>query len=900
MSLPLAARLALVGTAALALGVPAYAYLATRDLERSWRQFQHGQELTWPPPSKPGGGPDLDGPLAAVAAAGRLGVAVVVGLALLVLCARGWQRYRRARQTVTWELRLGRDDTANPYRVQEAFEGILGAIAARWYQRLWAGQDHLALETHRLPDRSIRFTVCAPRRLRAAIAGPLEDLYPDVRLVEVSGRPRWTRHVVRLKKRRPFVLSVQTTKDYEHAFSESLVALLGSLDRELTVQLLLTPAADFVYHRARRQLKRRERGLNQRDRRDPIDPGMDSVVEAKELKGALELQHRSLCYFDLRVAGDDLNAVQRVAGLFSQLRSENELVRRHMRVRRRLYAGRLVAALTNLLPGLHTGVLSTSELATLWQLPRARAKHARLLRAAVRRVPAPPEICRDPALQLLEDEHGPVGLYPEDRKYGQAFMGGQNSGKSSQMARGIAADAADPSRAMFLADAKDDLAKLALGLIPPERTVHYIDLARPEAGFNPLAIDARPGARASVFLKALIEANPEGAIQARSDALLRQGVDAVCAAEQRPTTWHIYRMLSPAGGAYRERVLARLAGQPGTDFALYYWRREFPELLGDKGRANEVLEAPLNKIRRLISTPEVDVVLRHPYSIDIEGAIRRGEVVIVNGAKASIGEDNTSLLLQLLLQLVRRAVQAQQALPEPERRRVSLYVDEAHNVLTPSTATLLAEGRSAGLEACFAWQFSAQVRDELVRSGVRSLLQSISIFRMREMEDARSLAGLAMDVYSDRISVDREDQERLRFSADDILRLPVHTAINLWNARGTPRPGFIARTLPMQDLYNQELAAHHLAAQRARGGHHLAYLPAPLDTIDPGAPEPPRGAVQAAAETPQSSAGATLERRKEDAPRRPRLRPIGQANAALGADDGATPAEPPDELEDLL
>ena len=57
-----------------------------------------------------------------------------------------------------WELRLGRDDLANPYHVQEAFEGILGAISTRWYERLWRGPDHLALEIHRLPDLSIRFT----------------------------------------------------------------------------------------------------------------------------------------------------------------------------------------------------------------------------------------------------------------------------------------------------------------------------------------------------------------------------------------------------------------------------------------------------------------------------------------------------------------------------------------------------------------------------------------------------------------------------------------------------------------------------------------------------------------------------------------------------------------------
>jgi hypothetical protein len=834
----------LVATTLLAL--PASAYLATHDVGRTVRELAAGQPPTWPPAPKPGsppGGADLVREVGARARGpARAAAVMLLGGAALLVVSRLVHRHRRAGELATFELRLGRDDLANPYRVQEALEGIAGAISARWYERLWRGQDHFALEVHRLPDRSIRFTLAAPRRLVPAIAGPLEDLYPDVRLIEQHGRPGWAAAVVRLKKRRSYVLSLQTVRTYEHAFCESLVALLGSLQANTTVQLVLCPAPALIHRRARRLLKRRERALNQGDRQDPLDPGMDSVVEAKELKGGLETQHRSLLYFDLRVAGEDPDAVRRIAGSFSQLRSENELVRRDLRLRRRLYARRLERALPNPLPGLRSGILSTSELATMWQLPRARAKLARIPRSPLRRAVAPPEICRDPTRRLLVDEHGPVGIHPEDRKFGQALMGGQGSGKTSEMAPAVAIDARDDERAIVVADAKEELARLVLGLIPAHRTVHYIDLGRPELGFNPLTINASPGTRASIFLGALIEANPPGAIQARSDDLLRQAVTVVCAVERRPTVWDVYRMLSPGDGSYRDWGLTRLDQIPGMDFARYYWRREFPELLRDRSRTLEVLDPPLNKLRRLLSTPQVDVVLRHPYSLDIEGAIERGEVVVINGAKAVAGEDNTKLLFQLLLRLVHRAIQAQQALPEQQRRRVALYVDEAHNVLTPSVATMLAEGRSAGLEACFAWQYSAQVRDELVRSGVRSLLQSISVFRMRELDDARSLAGLAMDVYSDRISVDQDEQERLRFSADDIIRLPVHTAINLWVARGTPRAGFVARTLPMQDLYDPALAAHHLAAQRERGGHHLAHLPAPLgDKLVPD--DPPHDSV---------------------------------------------------------
>src|SRR3954466_2790771 len=106
-------------------------------------------------------------------------------------------------------------------------------------------------------------------------------------------------------------------------------SLLSAHDHETTVQLVLAPAPGFVHRRARRLLKRRERSLQQADHRDPGELGIDSVVEAKELKGALELQHRSLLYFDLRVMGRDATTVRRAAGLYAQLRSENALIVRH-------------------------------------------------------------------------------------------------------------------------------------------------------------------------------------------------------------------------------------------------------------------------------------------------------------------------------------------------------------------------------------------------------------------------------------------------------------------------------------------------------------------------------------------------------------------------------------------
>jgi hypothetical protein len=826
-------------------------YVASRDWEHLGRQLELGRTITWPPRARPGYEPPPvvdDAAVVAdqVAQALVYVVALAVGLALIVVVRRVVERRRRARAMTSWELRLGRDDLANPYRVQEAFEGIAGAINARWYDRLWRGCDHFAVEISRVRDTSIRFTIAAPAHLGPAIRGPLEDLYPDVELLENDGSPYWTSTIVRLKKGEPFVLSIQTNRNYEHAFSESLVALLGAHDHTVTTQLVLTPAPAHVDRRARKLLKRRERSLQRADHRDPGELGIDSVVEAKELKGALELQHRSLLYFDLRIVGEDTTTVRRVAGLYAQLRSENALQAHQVWVRRRLYARRVHYAMPNPFPSLRTGVLSTSELATLWQLPRARVKNARLPRATVRRAIAPPDIERDASRVLMHDERGPVSIAPADRKYGHALIGGQGGGKSSVMARHFANDARDPDRAVILIDPKGPLAELCLGLVPPGRSVHYMDLGRPEVGFNPLAIKTSPGVRAAVFLQALIDANPPGAIQAASDSFLRQAVAAVCMVEDQPTLWHVYKMLDYGKtSTYRETVLNRLEGVPGAEFALTYWANDFPALTLDRGFAAQALNPPRNKIERLISTREVDTLLRHPHGLDIEGVLERNEVLVVAGAKASVGEDNTILVTQLLLQLLHRAIQAEQEKSPGRHGRVSLLIDEAHNVLTPSVAKMLAEGRSAGLEAVFAWQYSAQIRDEVIRSGVRSLLQSMSIFRMREMEDARSLAGLAMEVYSDRISVDQEEQERLRFSPDDIVKLPVHRAVNLWVAGGVPRGGFMAETLPMEALHDEAAAESHLVAQRERGGHHPPFLPDPVaaPAVPPVAPDasPPSG-----------------------------------------------------------
>ena len=204
------------------------------------------------------------------------------------------------------------------------------------------------------------------------------------------------------------------------------------------------------------------------------------------------------------------------------------------------------------------------------------------------------------------------------------------------MARHFANDARDPDRAVVLIDPKGPLAELCLGLVPAERTVHYLDLGHPEIGINPLTIDASPGrprrrlpagadrgqpARRDPGRLGLVPA-PGRRRRLRGRARRRRsGTSTACSTSAT----------SPYRDERRPRASTQIAG---SDFARHYWRREFPALLADRGFAAQALNPPRNKLERLISTREIDTLLRHPVTLDLEGILERGEVLIVAGAKA--------------------------------------------------------------------------------------------------------------------------------------------------------------------------------------------------------------------------------------------------------------------------
>ena len=790
-------------------------------------------------------------------------------LALPVLIARLRARYRRSEpgRVLCAELRLGRDDQASPYEVSKVFDGIAGALRPGIIRRPLAGPPTLTLRiVSEGAARSVRFLVQAPAIFHPAIAARLRATYPDTRLIPIDASnadpfalgtvaspgaaaralfrrsepvPPVAVDVLRVKKARRWVWALATTRDYEHSVIESLVSVMHALSTPCVVELLLTPAPTLLERYTGHALVRRERRFMADRALGPNEPGADGVVAKKHLQGAVEGVGRAWWWFDLRVIvprGDEPHARQ-VAGVIQETRGENYLRIRVMRLRRRLYAWRSGRGLPPFFPALWSGALSSAEVASLWHLPTLRLKGVPLSRISAREIAATSAISRDPAHAVMRDEHGPVGIHPADRRYGWMLLGTAGSGKTAALAPHVKAVAEDDERALIIIDPKEDFARLCMGLIPTRRTVHYLDLGAPRYGLNILnAGNLTPEIRADIFISVIRELAGETSVGPRSDLFLRAALQAVMIVEPVPALQHVAALLDPYDAGYREWVTRELRGHHEIDFVRDYWEHTFPRMVKHNPRFfAEAVAAPANKIARFLTSPSLNLLMTHSIQLDLESIIRRREILIVNGSKGAVGESNANLFCSMLILLIQRALHQIQRVQAEERVQAALVIDEAHNVFIPAFSTLLAEGRSGGIEVAAAFQYTGQIADENVRAGVRSLLQNVSIFRQRDFQDARAAAALAMEVFQDNIRGDVEDQRRIRIDPIDIVQQPNYRAVNLWLAHGIPQPAATASTSPMEQLVAtaaaREARRHHEREQLLRGDHphdHGRYIQPPL------------------------------------------------------------------------
>ncbi len=772
-------------------------------------------------PAGPGGlGGDLPGGLG-TALGVAAGAAFAAGLTLLAVRLLS----RRRRRYVRVKILPYRTDHAGPDALVRMYAALHAALAERWWRRALRGQPSLSLEAWFEEGGGGWLALsCPPGRVAAARAA-LQAAYPNLRVLEREEEHAHPPTVLlRLKKHAGFIRRTATPGRFDRDAQPAMDGLLRAMAAgraPALVQLALTPAPAAVEHLARALFKHREHEVALEG----------SLLERAELLGGLEVQHRALFFADVRVAATTRDDAERIAGALRARRAENRLIERGSPVRQGsfgLFARRLRRGEGNPLPGLSREVFSPAELAELWQLPSVEFAAVPLARGSLPLAPAPPEVGRA-GEGTLRDALGPVSIHEELRRQNVAVPGTVDQGKSSFLVASVAEDLRRERCAVIVLDPKGDAAEAALSVVPRGRTCTLLDFADPACGFNPLRVDAPADVIADYVVAALKNLFTDADIRASSDRYLRNAIIAVLAHDRASTLWDAARLLSVGeeGYAYRRAVGTAVRSLPELKEISAFFTAELTAQLADARSATTAkLDAPVNKLARLLNSPSIKrVLLNDSLRVDFDRVIGGGEVLVVKGALGSMGAGNTSVLMQLLVGMLDAALARQQDLvPAAERIAVALKVDEAPLVLNRGFAETIALKRSAGLETVACWQTDAQWTDREVRAQLDALFAHRVCFATASAEDARASARLAMAEFSDTV---RPGVERLStLGRPDVrLRLPRHHAVVSWVTPAGRAPAFIAETLPMR--VDRARIAELAAEQAGRGGARLTDLRQP-------------------------------------------------------------------------
>ena len=475
----------------------------------------------------------------------------------------------------------------------------------------------------------------------------------------------------------------------------------------------------------------------------------------------------------------------------------------------------------------------------------------------------------DDLYPMLRADNAEVLIHPSDRKYGALLIGGQGTGKTSALLAFYLNDVEDPDAAPIVIDPKSELSRVCLRMTPPDcgKRVWFLDLGHPAFGMSPLRlIGDRPLAIeaaqiAENVVAALLDINENQIYQSSRRYLYHAVIGAIAIAhrdQRRARLEDVYTLLRPAKDEFRAMVSEACAAEPDLDQTAEFFRSELPDdLRMATSRVAERLDAPRNKISGLTGVPPLRRFFNHPTDIPLREIIHARDILIVDANMAAIGTENSKACMLFILRMLHAQLQRQVRLPEGERPRVPLIVDEAHYVAGgENVVDQIATHRAAGLEPAFGLQYFAQLgsaseHQQKILKGVLNLLQSRFLFRMGDAQDAEQATRIAMAVYSTMIRDDPDSRARLRVTPEQLLNFPNYYCLASWIAHGTRAPAFTGETYPLPDI-DERWAEHHLAAQAGRVGPYPDQLDSTLDTHPTATKSPSNGGEPARSASPES------------------------------------------------
>ena len=380
-------------------------------------------------------------------------------------------------------------------------------------------------------------------------------------------------------------------------------------------------------------------------------------------------------------------------------------------------------------------LLNSDELISLMHLPSASVRSPKLRRDQ-KKTKAAPDLALGHELRLGQNLHNgqtmPVTLDASQRIRHMHVIGASGTGKSTFLLNLILQDI-ENGEGVAVLDPHGDLIDQLLERIPESRHKDVVLLDPSDEdypiGFNILSAHSELEKQllasdlASVFRRLSTSWGDQ------MTSVLGNAILAFLESERGGTLADLRRFLVER--EFREDFLSTVKDRE----VVYYWRKEFPLLTGKP-------QAPLLTRLDIFLRPKLirHMVAQRENRLDFARIMNQGQIFLAKLSQGAIGEENAYLLGTLIVSKFHQMALSRQELQETGRRNFYLYIDEFHNFITPSMASILSGARKYHLGLILAHQELRQLgsRDMEVTSAVLANPYSRVCFRLGD-EDARKL-----------------------------------------------------------------------------------------------------------------------------------------------------------------
>jgi hypothetical protein len=673
-------------------------------------------------------------------------------------------------------------------------------------------------------EKSVRFYVWTPLRLRSYVESQLYAQYPDINILEMKDYSQgeqvpegvWGAATDLLFTKKDF-FPIKTFLNFDVDPLAAITGMLGKLteNEHMWVQLVIQPESNRWRDRALAFISAVKAGRapelgqaitkglfslvgeviggifqggvyepKKEGVKTELSPGTDLVLKAIEEKSA-KLGFRTklrLVVWDR----DELAAktkLQLALGAFKQFDTINLNSFR---------PGRYVSdrsAILNSYANREIGkdyiILNVTELASIYHLPNLSVATPNIVWAGSRKGEPPanlPLVGEVSAEQLtvlattnFRGAQEKFGIKLADRPRHIYIIGKSGTGKSTLLAN-MAIDDIRERRGVGVIDPHGDYVDTVLKFIPNYR-VNDVILFDPGDRDYPIAVNMLE--LKDPKYKVVVASGVVGIFKKifgyswgpRLEYWLSSAVMALLDYPDS-TLMMIPRLFTDID--FREKVVAKIS----DPLIKTRWISEYNQL--DQKQRNETISPILNKVGQFLSSPVVRNIVGQPHSsIDFRKVMDEGKILLVKLAKGIIGEDNAALMGAMMITQLQLAAMSRADTEEKARKDFYLYVDEFQNFATESFQTILSEARKYHLSLTLANQYMDQLIPE-VSNAIFGNVNTIITFRVGG-DDAKFL----------------EKEFAPVFEANDLVNLNMFSIYVKLSIDNITTNAFSAQTLPL-------------------------------------------------------------------------------------------------------